>query len=275
MRDDIGDIEAFYDESPEREHERLVEHQLEFELTLRLLRRHLRPASRLLDLGAATARYSVALARDGHRITAVDLSARLIERAREVVAAAGLDGPIDLRVGDARDLGFLGDATFDAVLVMGPLYHLVDAADRRLALTQVSNRLGPGGLVFSAFLSRFGVLGDFLRRMPDWIHNADEVASLMDTGARPADAPRTGGFRGYFATVPETIALHESIGFETVSLVGVEPAISADDESFNSLSGDARERWLDLFERVCDEPSTVGASRHLLYVGRKRDISPA
>jgi hypothetical protein len=59
------------------------------------------------------------------------------------------------------------------------------------------------------------------------------------------------------------------VGFENLDLVGVEPAISADDESFNRLEGRQRERWLDLMEKVCGEASILAASRHLLYVGKK------
>ena len=56
-------------------------------------------------------------------------------------------------------------------------------------------------------------------------------------------------------------------------LAGVEPAISADDASYNQLQGFRRERWLDLLFEVSADETTVGASRHLLYIGRKRDAA--
>jgi hypothetical protein len=77
------------------------------------------------------------------------------------------------------------------------------------------------------------------------------------------------GFRGYFATVGEIAPLHEAVGFKTIAVAGVEPGISADDESYNQLEGQQRQRWLDLLYAISAEPSIVGASRHLLYVGRK------
>jgi heat shock protein HspQ len=63
--------------------------------------------------------------------------------------------------------------------------------------------------------------------------------------------------------------LHKALGFQTVVLAGVEPAISADDASYNQLPAPQRERWLDLLFEVSADESTVGASRHLLYIGRK------
>jgi SAM-dependent methyltransferase len=164
---------------------------------------------------------------------------------------------------------------FDAVLLMGPLSHLVFEEDRRQAVRQAADRLRSGGLLFSAHLSRLGVLGDLLRRMPEWIERGEEVRSLLDRGRRPDDQPR-GGFRGYFARVAEIRPLHEALGFQTLILAGVEPAISADDESYNQLQAPQRERWLDLLEAVSSDETTLGASRHLLYVGRKKEgMAPA
>ncbi len=63
--------------------------------------------------------------------------------------------------------------------------------------------------------------------------------------------------------------LHEALGFETLVLAGVEPAISADDECYNRLEGEQRRLWLDLLYEISTDESTIGASRHLLYIGRK------
>jgi hypothetical protein len=109
-----------------------------------------------------------------------------------------------------------------------------------------------------------------MRRVPEWIERKQEVRFLLDRGRRPDDLPR-GGFRGYFARVLEIRPLHEALGIRTLVLAGVEPAISADDESYNKLQATRRDLWLDLLFEVSADEATVGASRHLLYVGRKGD----
>ena len=76
-----------------------------------------------------------------------------------------------LVVADARDLGEVEERQFDAVLLMGPLYHLVEEADRKLALKETVDRLRVGGVIFSSLLSRFGVMGDFIKRIPHWIED--------------------------------------------------------------------------------------------------------
>jgi S-adenosylmethionine-dependent methyltransferase len=269
MIDDVSDIAFYYNSDPERERCRLEEHRLEYDLTWRYLERYLPCQGSILEVGAATGRYTLELAKRGYAVTAVDLSAALIEECRKSIADERLERQVRLLVADARDLGPLAEKGFDVVLLMGPLYHLVAEADRKAALKQAYDRLREGGIIFSAFISRFGILGDLLKNVPGWIENQAEVRALLERGKRPDDSP-PGGFRGYFAQISEIAPLHEAIGFETLALAGVEPAISADDESYNQLQGKQRQLWLDLLYEMSAERSIIAASRHLLYIGRKR-----
>lgn len=268
MKDDIRDIAEHYDSDPERENTRLERHQLEHDLTWCYLNQYLPTHGSILEVGAATGGYTLELARRGYSITAVDLSAANMELCRKRLAGEGLQGQVRLVLADARDLREVTAWDFDVVLLMGPLYHLVEETDRKEALQEVFDRLRTGGIVFSSFISRFGIMGDLLRTVPHWIEDKAEVESILERGRDPYDYPR-GGFRGYFAEVSEIPPLHEAIGFETLTLAGVEPAISADDESYNKLQGQQRQLWLDLFYRISTERTIIGASRHLLYVGRK------
>ena len=265
--DDISDIKRYYDKTHD-EDIRLDRHQLERDLTWRYLDAFLPFAGHLLEIGAASGGYTLGLARRGYRISAFDLSETLTEQRRAKLDQAGLGAQVTHHIGDARDLSEFRGQTFAAALVMGPLYHLVDENDRRLVLEQVYDLLRPEGVIFSAFICRYGILGDLMRSIPAWIEHQAEVRSVIEHGRDPEDWPR-GGFRGYFATVAEVAPLHESLGFETLTLAAVEPAISADDESYNQLEGRQRQLWLDLLFEISTEPSTLGASRHLLYVGRK------
>ncbi len=274
MIDDVSDIATYYNNDPEREHHRLEKHQLEYDLTWRYLDQYLPPQGSILEIGAATGRYTLQLANRGYSLTAVDMSAELVEACRKSIVQEGLQKQVRLIVADARDLGELIEEEFDAVLIMGPLYHLIEESDRRAALQEAFDRMREGGIIFSSFISRFGIMGDLLKDLPDWIEERVEVRSLLERGKRPDDAPR-GGFRGYFALFSEIAPLHEAIGFDTIAVAGVEPVISADDESYNKLQGKQRKLWLDLFYKLSTEKSILGASRHLLYIGKKkRTLSP-
>ncbi len=269
MSDDISDIQAFYNSIPDKEHQRLEQNQLEYDLTWRYLDHYLPAQGSILEIGAATGRYTLELAKRGYQVTAVDLSAGLIETAQKRIAAEGLAGQVHFVVADARDLSQVIEGEFDAVLVMGPLYHLIVEADRKAVLKEASDRLRKGGMILTAFLSRFGAMSHLIKNNPGWIEVQAEVQSVLNDGKRPDDFPR-GGFRAYFAAIAEIVPLHEALGFETLTLAGVEPIIGADDESYNKLEGQQRQLWLDLLYAVSAEPSILGASRHLLYVGKKK-----
>ena len=164
--DDISDIAALYNSDPEKEHARLEERQLEWELTWRYLDSYLPARGTILEVGAATGRYTLELARRGYAVTAVDLSEGLIEKCRKRLEAKGLANQVRLVVADARNLSVVTERGFDAVLLMGPLYHLIEATDRETALKEVFDRLQTGGVIFSAFLRRFGTLSDLIKNAP-------------------------------------------------------------------------------------------------------------
>lgn len=268
MSDNLSDIAAFYNSDPVREHTHLERHQLEYDLTWRYLDQYLPAQGSILEVGAATGRYTLELAKRGYTVTAVDMSAGLLEKNKKSIAEAGLEKQARFVLADARDLHEVTEREFDVVILMGPLYHLILEDDRKAALKEAYDRLREGGVLFSAFISRFGIMGDLIKNMPEWIEDQEEVRSILEHGKDPHHYPQE-GFRGYFAQTSEIALLHESLGFETITLVGVEPAISADDESYNRLEGKQRQLWLDLFYELSTERSILGASRHLLYIGRK------
>ena len=268
MSDNVNDIAAYYNNDPSREQTRLERHQLEYDLTWRYLDKYLPAQGSILEIGAATGRYTLELAERGYSVTAVDMSTGLLEENKRIIAEAGLEKQVCYILADARNLSEVTGRDFDAALLMGPLYHLVVKEDREIAVKEAYNRLRDGGLLFSAFISRFGILGDLIKNMPEWIEDQEEVRSILEYGKDPHHYPAE-GFRGYFARTDEIASLHEAMGFEALALAGVEPAISADDESYNKLEGQQRQLWLDLLYEISTEKSILGASRHLLYIGRK------
>jgi SAM-dependent methyltransferase len=268
MIDNVSDIIAMYNNDVEKEHIRLDRHQLEHDLTWCYLNKYLPSEGSILEIGVATGRYTLELAKRGYTITAIDFSDKLLEKCKQLVTNDGLLKQVQFVLADARDLGKVAKKNFDAVLLMGPLYHLVEEEDRLTSLKQVFNHLREGGIIVSSFISRFGIFGDIIKYIPEWIKQQSEVQSIIGSGRDPKDIPK-GGFRGYFATVSEIAPLHEKVGFTTLVVAGIEPGISAEDESYNKLEGKQRELWLELFYEVSTEETIIGASRHLLYIGKK------
>ena len=106
--------------------------------------------------------YSAWLAEQGYEVHLVDASARLVTQARQV--SANLKTPIaSLSVADARSLP-QPDGFADAVLLMGPLYHLTTAADREVALREAHRVLRASGFLVVAAISRYASTLDGLAR---------------------------------------------------------------------------------------------------------------
>ncbi|MET9314661.1 class I SAM-dependent methyltransferase [Kribbella sp. NPDC003505] len=124
--------------------------RLEYLRTQELLRRWLPPAAAVLDVGGATGVHARWLAADGHQVTLVDPVEEHVEQAAAI-------GTFAAEVGDARALR-QADASVDVTLLLGPLYHLVDAADRAQALAEAVRVTRPGGVVVAAAINRFGGL---------------------------------------------------------------------------------------------------------------------
>jgi SAM-dependent methyltransferase len=142
--------------------DRLVEggDRLELVRTLEILRQALPPPpARLLEIGGGPGVYASRLARAGYGVHLVDVLPLHVEQPR-AVAAAQPDSRFAAEGGDARDLSRFGDESADAVLLLGPLYHLTDADDRVQVLIEARRVVRTGGLVVAAAISRYASLID-------------------------------------------------------------------------------------------------------------------
>jgi len=128
--------------------------------------------------------------------------------------------------------------------------------------------LRPGGLIFAAFISRFGAFRDAVSKGASWVlENPATTEKILTTGI---DISEGEGFTDtYFAHPDEVIPLCEEAGFETVLRMGCEGVVAGHEMYINSLNGDSFEYWADLNYRLSKDPAAIGASDHILYIGRK------
>ena len=271
MTEPLDEIRAYYDAFAEETRLSSGPFQLELTRTQDILARVLPgPAARIVDVGGAAGTYSAWLARQGYEVHLVDLSPRLVEEARKRNNA--LAHPIaSLAVGDARALP-QADAFAEAVLVMGPLYHLTRADDRLQALREAGRVLKPSGLVVVAAISRYASALDGLssRAGVDPVFKRIRDQDLIDGQHRnPTRHP------GYFTTAyfhrPEDLRAElEQAGFGEVSVLGVEgPAWLLPDFEERWKDEALRQDILDVARAVEAQPSMLGVSAHLLGLGRK------
>jgi ubiquinone/menaquinone biosynthesis C-methylase UbiE len=268
---DEREIGAYYDRGDEQG--RLGDWgRLEFLRTRELLARFLpAPPATVLDVGGAAGAYALPLAAEGYEVHLVDPVALHVEQAR-AASAAQTDAPLaSVVVGDARELA-VRDESADVVLLLGPLYHLTEAADRSRALQEARRALRPGGLLAAAAITRFastldGVAQGFLLE-PGF--EAIVERDLADGQHRNPD-----GHPGWFTTAyfhrPDELQREvAAAGFDVTALVAIEGAVGAAAET-HALDAwiddpDKRETLLRAIRRVEAEPSLLGASPHVLAV---------
>ena len=159
---DAEDIAAFYNRGLERDRLAIGAGALEFLRTQVLLERYLpAPPAVIADIGGGPGRHALWLAERGYRVHLVDPVSLHIDQAGDAAARSGVT-LASAEVGDARALR-LADASADAVLLLGPLYHLPQRADRLQALIEARRVCRPGGMILAAAISRLASTLDGLR----------------------------------------------------------------------------------------------------------------
>jgi SAM-dependent methyltransferase len=238
--------------------------RLEYVRTLELLDRHLPPPpGRILDVGGGTGVYAVPLAERGFEVHVIEPVERHVEQVAETARRRNLRG-LTSELGDARDLSGVSEGV-DAVLLLGPLYHLTEASDRATALTEARRIVRPGGVVVAVGISRFASLMDGLKRrnLDDAVFRPIVDRDLESGQHRNPDVlSRPELFTTAYFHRPEELR-DEAVdaGLVDVSLFAVEgPSWIVEDPS-------DLENQLFAARAVESEPALMGATSHVMMIG--------
>src|SRR6266700_6234616 len=234
MAEGLDGVREYYQTRGESEWHRLAapfDGGVEWELHRRALAEWLPPRSRVLDAGGGPGRWAIWLAQCGHRVVLGDLSPVQLGIARREIAAAGVtvEDAVEL---DARDLSQFADGSFDAVLSMGPFYHLLESADRERAAAEACRVLRPGGRLFATVMTRYAWLLAVVfewgsRRLGDTRHLLDSGIYRNEERGRFTD--------GYFHRPQDVPALFEAAGFVSRLLMASQGFLSLVQEQVAEL----------------------------------------
>lgn len=245
--------------------------QLERLRTQELLLRFLPPAPAIVhDVGGGAGVYALWLAQHGYTVNLLDATPLHVEQAQNA-SALQPDAPIKtVTLGDARALPF-EDASADAVLLFGPLYHLTEHGDRLAALREAHRTLKSGGVVLAASINRFASAFDAL--FGGYLHDPDfrpvVDRALADGQHRSPDGKRF-FTTAYFHRPDELRDEVSAAGFIPEALVGIEGmAWALGDFEAAWADPEAREWVLKITRQLESEPTLLGMSSHLMAVGRK------
>jgi SAM-dependent methyltransferase len=258
------EILAYYARGDEDGRLRQGSNRLEFWRTQDVLRRLLPAApARVLDVGGGSGIHAEWLARDGYDVELVDPVPLHLEQAARLPGVA-------VRAGDARALP-AEDASYDVVLMLGPLYHLPERADRVRALGEACRVVRAGGLVVAATINRLAGLHDMLRQ--EVYFSASHRARIDRETEDGRHVSRDGGHftTAYFARPHEAPEEFTEVGLAVEGQYGLEGVawlMSGIEEWLDDP--ERREAVLAATRRIESEPTLLGSSGHLLTAGRRR-----
>lgn len=255
-----AEIQRYYSmvfDEADRLVERSAQGALEFIRTQELVAERIDPASRIIDIGGATGIHAAPLAANGHTVVLLDPVEAQVDKAR-------LHGSFDAEVGDARQLGF-ADGSFEVALLLGPLYHLHDAADRLQALTEAARVVRSGGWVFAAAIPRFSrhavlSLGEDIP-----VPYPSEWVQLLERGV-PGSRSRFPA--GHFHTAEELAREMSDVGLLEVEVHAIEGAAGLSLEQIAGVDPDLVEAALAIVRSTGAIPGVRDMSNHIMGIAR-------
>jgi ubiquinone/menaquinone biosynthesis C-methylase UbiE len=247
MDEDAKRVAAHYESALSYELERLDRHSpIEFGITKRAIARHVRDGAAVVEIGVGAGHYSEVLARRGCRLILVDIVQPLLDAAVKRLTDGGLASAIeDTVLASATDLRTLPDWCADAVLMLGPLYHLKDPAQREQAVLEAARLLDTDGVVLAAGVNRLAFLRELTRDHPAQAAKLKARCSkfLEDGNLDPEIAQPIGHAH---LTTAARLAELMSVRFEQVELLGTESfAAPYQDRLANLPDADREHRVLD------------------------------
>ncbi len=232
--------------------------QVEYRITMEYIRRYLRPGDRILDVGAATGRYSIPLFEEGFDVTAVEPVQHNLGRLK------AKKPELPAYKGDARKLKRFPEHSFDMVLLFGPLYHLISHEDKLQALCEAKRVAKEGGLILTAY-----VMNEY---------------SILTYGFREQhilELQKDGRVDSSFRVRPDEEDLYDYVRLEDIDRLNKEAELericifSPDGPAnhmrreLNRLTEEEFEAFIRYQKTVAERPELLGAGGHLVDVLRK------
>ena len=236
--------------------------QVEYLTTMRYIEKYLKPGMDILEIGAATGRYSHTLARQGYRVEAVEL----IQHNIDIFQSLTQPGEnVTIRQGNAMDLSCFAEGTFDMTLLLGPMYHLFTVEEQLQALSEAIRVTKKGGIIMAAYCGNDATMVQFC--FGRGMLKEQRYRELVDFETFKASSDPAELFQLY--RIEDIDALMANFATERLHFVGTDmatnymrPVVDEMDDAFFDL-------FLQYHFTICERADMVGTSHHFLDIFRK------
>jgi S-adenosylmethionine-dependent methyltransferase len=265
-------VEEYYDKNAENENIRLLNTvtYIEYLSTMKLIDRYFPGKSKIIDIGAATGRYSIELSKKGYKATLVDISKVELEIAATIFKTENIE-PERIIHCDATRLEKINDDYFDCGLMLGPMYHVIDMKQRKMALSEFYRVLKKNSIGIIGYINSYGMLRSGIHDFPNWYFDSSKIKKMLFSHSYTAEKMR--GFTECFWTIPKDAKneLQES-GFNILSYAGAESIASGMIDTLDRMKQEKRDEYHNICIRaseLCELENYRDCSDHLLFVVRK------
>lgn len=213
---------------------------------------------KILDIGAGTGRYSVALADEGYDVSAVELVRH------NLGILKSKNSSVKAYQGNALKLKRFDDNTFDLTLLFGPMYHLFGFEDKKTALLEAKRVTKPGGIILTAYcMNEYSVITYAFKerhilecietgRLDESFHTISYTENLYD-----------------YVRLEDINALNEIVGLSRLKIISPDGAANYIRPFLNQLTEDEFQWFIKYHFATCERPDLIGAGAHTLDILQK------
>lgn len=228
--------------------------------TMKYIEKHLFEGARIIEIGAGTGRYSLALAEMGYDVTAVELVPHNIEIMKKKVKP---NHNIKIYEGNACDMSAFESETYDIVLLLGPMYHLFNDKDKHQALNEAIRLAKKNGVIYASYCNNDTSVYKFFYK--------NRALEYLDKGLIKEDYHT-------FSSPEEVFELYRKTDIDELMkchnvtrlhFVGVDMLSYIFDDKFDTLSDREFEEYMKFLSNICEREECVGMSIHMLDVFKK------
>jgi S-adenosylmethionine-dependent methyltransferase len=268
VKNDHNPVREYYNRHIDDEDKRLKNNEFELPVTFKYIDKYMKPGDKVLDIACGTGRYAQKLLQKGFLLGLNDLSdsnmALTLER------LGNHPHILHTEVSDALDAGIWQKEPWDSILLLGPLYHLIEREERLVILRKAAHAVKKGGYVFTAFMSRTSALLYGLKNNPEGILSNRGTSQLWNTGSDNEFIEGTEWFVNAYFSFPEEIEpLVKEAGLNPVHLAGIEGVFGEHMHLYHGLRSDLKKAWMKFIMGHSEDIHMVHTSKHLLSVSQR------
>ncbi len=255
------ELEQYYNKFCEEKRLTRRHGNIEFVTSMKYIKKYLEPLpkdAKILDVGAGTGRYSVALAEEGYDVTAVELvkyNLGILKQKKSSVKAYQ---------GTALDLKRFADNTFDITLVFGPMYHLYTMEDKQRALQEATRVTKQGGYILVAYcMNEYSILTYGFKE-----NHIKESMTKGKVNAAYRVTPKPEDLYDY-VRLEDIEDINRAADVKRMQIIAADGPANYMRQTLNAMDEETYDLFLQYHLSTCERPELLGASAHTLDILQK------